>query len=120
MKGKFKRKLIEVALPLKEIDDESIKTAVHLSKRYLTERLLPDKAVDLIDEAASKIRIDSQSMPTNLKEKEIQHMLNQEEAAAQQGDYEKAAEIKTKRMQVQQKYEDEKQSLPDHHVVTCE
>ena len=96
------------------IDDESIKTAVHLSKRYLTERLLPDKAVDLIDEAASKIRIDSQSMPTNLKEKEIQHMLNQEEAAAQQGDYEKAAEIKTKRIQVQQKYEDEKQSLPDH------
>ena len=98
------------------IEDDSIKTAVNLSKRYLTERLLPDKAVDLIDEAASKIRIDSQSMPIDLKvkEKEIQHMLNQEEAAAQQGDYEKAAEIKTKRIQVQQQYENAKQSLPNY------
>ena len=96
------------------IADDAIKTAVNLSKRYLTERLLPDKAVDLIDEAASKIRIDSQSMPNDLKEKEIQHMLNQEEAAAQQGDYEKAAEIKTRRIQIEQKYEHEKQSLPNY------
>jgi len=98
------------------IEDDAIKTAVNLSKRYLTERLLPDKAVDLIDEAASKIRIDSQSMPNDLKEKEkeIQHMVNQEEAAAQQGDYEKAAEIKTRRIQIEQKYEHEKQSLPNH------
>jgi len=99
-----------------EIDDDAIKTAVNLSKRYLTERLLPDKAIDLIDEAASKIRIDSQSMPINLKdkEKEIQHLLNQEEAAAQQGDYEKAAAIKTNRIHVQQKYDAEKQSLPNY------
>ncbi len=98
------------------IEDDAIKTAVNLSKRYLTERLLPDKAVDLIDEAASKIRIDSQSMPNDLKEKEkeIQHMLNQEEAAAQQGDYEKAAGIKTSRIQIEQKYELEKQSLPNN------
>ncbi len=98
------------------IEDDAIKTAVNLSKRYLTERLLPDKAVDLIDEAASKIRIDSQSMPIDLKEKEkeIQHMLNREEAAAQQGDYEKAAEIKTIRIQVQQQYEQDKQSLPNY------
>ncbi|SVD62731.1 uncharacterized protein METZ01_LOCUS415585, partial [marine metagenome] len=98
------------------ITDDAIKTAVNLSKRYLTERLLPDKAVDLIDEAASKIRIDSQSMPNDLKEKEkeIQHILNQEEAAAQQGDYEKAAEIKTRRIQIEQKYEHEKQSLPNY------
>ena len=52
------------------ISDAALEAAVRLSKRYVTERLLPDKAVDLIDEAASSIRIQAQSMPGNLKEKE--------------------------------------------------
>ena len=45
------------------VTDEAVEAAVRLSQRYITDRLLPDKSIDLIDEAASKIRIDAQSMP---------------------------------------------------------
>ena len=48
-----------------KVEDEAIEAAVRLSQRYISDRLLPDKAVDLIDEAASKLRIDSQSKPSD-------------------------------------------------------
>ena len=50
-----------------KVSDEAVESSVKLSQRYITDRLLPDKAVDLIDEAASKMRIDAQSMPGEIK-----------------------------------------------------
>ena len=96
------------------LTDSALEAAARLGKRYITDRLLPDKAVDLIDEAASKIRIDSQSMPGGLKDKEmrIRHMANEEEAAAQRGEYQRAAELRSERLRLQEQYDGEKAELP--------
>ncbi|MBM3949309.1 MAG: AAA family ATPase [SAR202 cluster bacterium] len=92
------------------VTDGALEAAVRLSQRYITERLLPDKAVDLIDEAASKLRIEAQSLPKELKEKEqkLQQLQNEEEAAAQRGDYQAAAEVRAERLRVQTAFEDER------------
>ncbi|MBN1375332.1 MAG: AAA family ATPase [Dehalococcoidia bacterium] len=85
------------------ITDAAIEAAVKYSKRYITERYLPDKAIDLIDEAASKIRIDMESAPPEVKEMEqkIQQFLDEESAASQRSEYEKAAEIKMERLRLE-------------------
>ncbi len=95
------------------VTDDAIEAAVKLSKRYVTERNLPDKAVDLIDEAASKIRIDAQSMPDSLRdlEKQIHQLEHEEEAAAEMRDYEKAAQIRSDRLQLSEDYEKQKAEL---------
>ena len=95
------------------ITDSALDAAARLSNRYIADRLLPDKAVDLIDEAASKIRIDAQSMPGGLKEKEtrIRQLENEEEASAQKGDYERAAELRSDRLRLQEQYDAEKAAL---------
>ena len=89
-----------------KIEDSSLVSAARLSHRYITDRNLPDKAVDLIDEAASKLRIDAESLPVNLKEveRQIQDLANEEDAAAQRSDYEKAAHLKTERLRLEQEY----------------
>lgn len=86
------------------ISDAAIESAVKLSKRYITERYLPDKAIDLIDEAASKLRIDRESSPPEVKELEqkIQLLLEQEAAASHRAEYEKAAEMKVERLQLEE------------------
>ncbi|MBK16275.1 MAG: Clp protease [Chloroflexi bacterium] len=96
-----------------QISDEAVEAAVRLSQRYVTERLLPDKAVDLIDEAASKIRIDSQSLPSDLKETQIdlQQLENEEDAAVQIRDYQKAAELKSKRLRLEEEFSNKKKEL---------
>ena len=98
-----------------EITDEAIEAAVRLSQRYLTERLLPDKAVDLIDEAASKIRIALQVIPENIKilKEQLRQLQDEEEACAQLGDYEKAAKLKSDRLRVEEEYEKEKHNTLD-------
>ncbi len=95
------------------IDDTALTAAARLSVRYITGRHLPDKAVDFIDEAASKLRIDAESLPSHLKtlEEQIQRLADQEEAAAQRSDYEQAAQIRTERMRLGEELEPEKQSL---------
>ena len=96
-----------------KISDDAIETAVSLSQRYVTERLLPDKAVDLIDEAASKIRIDSQSLPADLKETqiELQQLEDQEDASVQIRDYQKAAELKSKKLRLEEEFLNKKKEL---------
>ena len=96
------------------ISDKALEVAVSLSKRYVTGRLLPDKAVDLIDEASSKLRIDAQTMPRGLKDKEnsIKDLRNQEESAAQRGDYQTAAELRSKSMRLTEEFEKEKVGSP--------
>ncbi|PKB65338.1 MAG: Clp protease [SAR202 cluster bacterium Io17-Chloro-G3] len=92
-----------------KINDSALDAAVVLSQRYISGRLLPDKAVDLIDEAASKIRIDSQLHPKTLREKEesLRRLEIEEIAASERADYEKAAEVKAERLRMEQVFEDE-------------
>ena len=89
------------------VTDEAVEAAVRLSQRYITDRLLPDKAIDLIDEAASKIRIDGQSMPAGLKERErqLRQLTDEEEAAAQRGDYRRSAELRSEKLRLQDDYD---------------
>jgi ATP-dependent Clp protease ATP-binding subunit ClpC len=86
-----------------KITDESLEAAAKLSNRYITERHLPDKAIDLIDEAASKIRIDAQSAPPQVKslDDKYKHIVDEENAASQRGDYEQAAKLKTDRLKLE-------------------
>ena len=95
-----------------QIEDSSLEAAARLSQRYITDRHLPDKAVDLIDEAASKLRIDAQSLPKDLKglERRIQELDHEEEAAAQRSDYERAAQIKTERLRLEEEYGRDRQA----------
>ena len=96
-----------------DIDDSALVAAARLSDRYVTGRQLPDKAVDFIDEAASKLRIDAESLPADVKNKEerIAELLDQEEAAAQRTEYERAAEIRVERLRLHEEYETERISL---------
>ncbi len=80
------------------ITDEALRAAVKLSARYINDRFLPDKAIDLIDEASSKIRLTSFVEPGEIKalEKEIENLERQKEKAIMDEAYEKAGEIKKK------------------------
>jgi len=89
-----------------QITDSALEAAAKLSERYISERFLPDKAVDLIDEAASKLRIDTESAPAEVKEleKRVQQLVDEEEAASQRREYERAAQLKTERLQIEEEY----------------
>ncbi len=78
------------------ITDEAIKSAVKLSDRYIQDRFLPDKAIDLIDEAASKVRLRSYTAPPNLKELEqkLEEVRKEKDAAVQSQEFEKAASLR--------------------------
>ncbi|MEE9284686.1 MAG: AAA family ATPase [Dehalococcoidia bacterium] len=88
------------------IDDEALIAAARLSSRYITERFLPDKAIDLIDEAASKVRIEAQSAPQEVKdlEEKLQRLSNEEDSASQRGDYERGATLKAERLRIEEQY----------------
>jgi ATP-dependent Clp protease ATP-binding subunit ClpC len=90
-----------------KIDDSALEAAAKLSQRYISDRHLPDKAIDLIDEAASKLRIDAESPPQEVKslEQRIQQMTNEEEAASQRGDYKQSATLKAQRLSLEKEYE---------------
>ncbi len=93
-----------------EITDDALVAAARLSDRYLTERHLPDKAIDLIDEAASKKVIEAQSLTPELRELKarLDDLSAQTEAAAQRQDYEEAARIKQEVLAIQNEYEERK------------
>jgi ATP-dependent Clp protease ATP-binding subunit ClpC len=86
--------------------EDALVAAVRLSNRYVTDRHLPDKAVDLIDEAASKLRVAIYSMPADLKEMKahLQKLITEEEAAWQTRDYERAAQYKAERMALETEF----------------
>ncbi len=89
-----------------KISDEALEAAARLSQRYIADRHLPDKAIDLIDEAASKIRIETESAPPELQAQEyrLQQLTNEEEAASQREDYEHAARLKAERVKLEAEY----------------
>jgi ATP-dependent Clp protease ATP-binding subunit ClpC len=89
-----------------KITDGALEAAAKLSKRYIADRFLPDKAIDLIDEAASKLRMDTESAPAEVKEleKKVNHLKNEEEAASQRQAYEEAAKLRAEYLQVEDEY----------------
>ncbi len=95
-----------------KITDAALEAAARLSKRYIADRFLPDKAIDLIDEAASKLRIDTESAPPEVKdlEKKLQHLVNEEDAASQREQYEESAKLKAERLRLEDEYNKAKNS----------
>ena len=88
-----------------------MKAAVDLSVRYINDRFLPDKAIDLIDEAASKVRMRAYTVPDSLKklEEEISAISKEKEEAVRSQDFEKAATLRDKEHETKDKLEKEKQ-----------
>ena len=89
------------------ITDDALSAAVRLSARYINDRFLPDKAIDLIDEASSKVRLTTYVEPAEIKEleQEIGNLEKQKEAAIKAEAYEKAGEIKRKQEKKREKIE---------------
>jgi ATP-dependent Clp protease ATP-binding subunit ClpC len=89
-----------------KIEDSALVAAAKLSQRYISDRFLPDKAIDLIDEAASKLRLDMESAPEEVKtlDRKMKHLRDEEDAASQRQDYKKAAELKAERIRLEQEY----------------
>ena len=90
-------------------EDDALVEAVKLSHRYVTDRRLPDKAIDLMDEAAAKLRVAIYSMPPLLKQKKAQlnELLEQEEGAWAAREYEDAAKFKAERMRLEEEFKNE-------------
>ncbi len=92
------------------ITDEAIEAAVELSVRYIADRYLPDKAIDLIDEAASRVKLSSLTTPPDLKElkEQIEKMEQEKSEAVNQQDFERAAKIRDEQKKLTEKLEDER------------
>ena len=93
-----------------KITDEALEAAVNLSVRYITDRFLPDKAIDLIDEAASRIRIGAHTSPPDMKEKEndIKRLAKEKEDAIASQDFERAAKLRDEETAAKKEYESKK------------
>jgi len=93
-----------------KISDEALEAAARLSQRYISDRYLPDKAIDLIDEAASKLRIDTESAPPEIRslEQRLKQLTNEEEAVSQRQDYEQAAQLKAEKLRLEEEYKQAK------------
>lgn len=108
-----------------KIPNESIEAAVKLSDRYITDRFLPDKAIDLIDEAGSKVRLRSYTVPPNLKELEskLENIRKEKDSAVQSQEFEKAAALRDTEQKLREELEitkndwKEKQGRTDSEVT---
>jgi ATP-dependent Clp protease ATP-binding subunit ClpC len=91
-----------------KISDEALTAAARLSAQYVTDRRLPDKAIDLMDEAAAKLRVALYSLPPDLKtlKTDIDRLAAEEEQAGQERDYERAALKKAERLRIETEYND--------------
>lgn len=90
--------------------DAALEAAVHLADRYVTDRHLPDKAIDLMDEAAAKLRVALYSMPPELKDmkKEIDKITAEEEQAGLAREYERAAQKKVEKLRLEAEYSEKR------------
>ncbi len=88
------------------ISDEAIEAAARLSSRYIADRFLPDKAIDLIDEASAKLRIDIYSMPPALREQEteLNRLRQEEEDSGARREYERAATLRARYLALEQEF----------------
>jgi ATP-dependent Clp protease ATP-binding subunit ClpC len=99
--------------------DAALIEAAKLSDRYVTDRRLPDKAIDLIDEAAAKLRVALYSLPEDLKalKTEIDRLMKEEEQAGVERDYERAARMKSERIRVEDKFNEERDKWEQDHKL---
>ncbi len=100
-----------------KITDEAIEAAVNMSVRYISDRFLPDKAIDLIDEAASKIRIKMLTAPPDVKalEDKIAEIRKEKEAAITVQDYEKAATLRDEEKKLAEELSSTKENWEKNH-----
>ncbi len=104
------------------IPDSAIEAAVSLSKRYLTDRMLPDKAIDLMDETASKVRIDyaEENSPDEESVDELKELNEEKIAAIQNQNFEEAAQIREKERELQKEKDKQDQSQEEYLTMTEE
>ena len=102
-----------------KISDEALEAAVRLSQRYISDRHMPDKAIDLIDEAAAKMKLDTESAPPEVRalEEKLVKITNEEEAASQRQDYENASQLKAERLRVDEEYSTAKNEWLKKHNI---
>ncbi|MFR0555133.1 ATP-dependent Clp protease ATP-binding subunit [Loigolactobacillus coryniformis] len=100
------------------ITDEAVHEAVVLSSRYISDRFLPDKAIDLIDESAASVRLDaaSKKTPESKLETELNQLVKDKEAAIEAQDFEKAASIRENEMALKDKLATEQAAAPTNGV----
>lgn len=96
-----------------KITDEALEEAVKLSDRYINDRFLPDKAIDLVDEAGSRVRLRHMEAPQDLKEleTELQDIQKEKEAAIGNEEFEEAAKLRDREQELEEKMEARKQEL---------
>jgi ATP-dependent Clp protease ATP-binding subunit ClpC len=99
--------------------DEALVAAAKLSSRYVTDRHLPDKAIDLMDEAAAKLRVALYSLPPELKalKSDIERLAAEEEQAGLERDYERAADKKTERLKVEEQFNSSRDIWEQEHEL---
>ena len=99
--------------------DEALVSAARLSARYVTERHLPDKAIDLIDEAAAKLRLALYSLPPELKaaKTDLDRLTAEEEQAGLERDYERAARKKAERMRLESEFNQQRDHWESEHKL---
>jgi len=99
--------------------DEALVAAARLADRYVTDRHLPDKAIDLMDEAAAKLRVALYSLPDDLKvmKNEIEKLRAEEEQAGLERDYERAAQKKAERLRIEQDFNEQRERWETDHQL---
>jgi ATP-dependent Clp protease ATP-binding subunit ClpC len=99
--------------------DDALVAAVRLSSRYVTDRRLPDKAIDLMDEAAAKLRVALYSLPADLKQMktEVDKMAAEEEQAGVERDYERAARKKADRLRLEEEFNNKRDKWEADHML---
>jgi ATP-dependent Clp protease ATP-binding subunit ClpC len=99
--------------------DEALVQAARLSARYVTDRHLPDKAIDLMDEAAAKLRVALYSLPPDLKamKSEIDRLAAEEEQAGLVREYERAAQKKAERLRIEEKFSEARDQWESEHQL---
>ncbi len=99
--------------------DDALVSAARLSSQYVTDRRLPDKAIDLMDEAAAKLRVALYLMPPDLKQKktELDRLRAEEEQAGLERDYERAARKKAERMRLETEFNEERDRWEEEHKL---
>jgi len=99
--------------------DEALEAAARLADRYVTDRRLPDKAIDLMDEAAAKLRVALYSLPSDLKgmKNEIDRLRAEEESAGAARDYESAAQKKSERLRIEEEFNKQRDQWESEHKL---
>lgn len=104
-----------------KITDDAIEAAVTLSSRYIADRYLPDKAIDLIDEGASKVRLASLTSPPDVKnlEDEIEKLEKEKASAVNEQDFERAAKLRDEQKKIQMELDTAKKDWQDKQKSNC-